>query len=150
MVRFQIKMAILAWLLTAVLAGASEPPGRYLRLAYANNARNPNTPAPGSLRPPSPNGPAGTIQSASAPTRRSAKFYEHQKYLTIARHAYTPLSLLMSKRTWEKLSHEEKKIVTNAAVDARDFERMLSRENSAQALAKELFSEIAGFRSGAR
>lgn len=105
-----------------------------------------------SLRTPSPNGPAGTIQSASTPTRRSAKFYEHQKYLTIARHTYTPRWLLMSKKTWDKLSDEEKRIVTDAAVDARDFERRLSRENSvqAQAQAKELFSEIAGFRSGAR
>lgn len=65
----------------------------------------------------------------------SAKFYEHQKYLTITRHTYTPQSLLMSKKTWDKLSAEEKKIVRDAADEARDFERRLSQENTAQALA---------------
>lgn len=65
----------------------------------------------------------------------SAKFYEHQKYLTITRHTYTPQSLLMSKKTWDKLSAEERKVLSDAAVEARDFERKLSMEFTAQALA---------------
>jgi len=65
----------------------------------------------------------------------SAKFYEHQKYLTITRHTYTPQSLLISKKAWDKLSSDEKKIVQEAAIEARDFERRISLENTAQALA---------------
>jgi len=64
----------------------------------------------------------------------SAKFYEHQKYLTLTRHTYTPQSLLMSKKSWDKLSPAEQKVIKEAAAEARDYERKQSLENTAQAL----------------
>jgi len=40
-----------------------------------------------------------------------SKFAEVQKFLSLTRHIYNPQSVLISKRTWDKLSAEEKKIV---------------------------------------
>ncbi|WP_153109201.1 DctP family TRAP transporter solute-binding subunit [Propionivibrio limicola] len=64
----------------------------------------------------------------------SAKFYEHQKYLSLTRHTYTPQSLLMSKKAWEKLTPEERKVISEAVVEATAFQRELSLENTARQL----------------
>jgi tripartite ATP-independent transporter DctP family solute receptor len=48
------------------------------------------------------------------------KFYEVQKYLTLTRHAYSPLVVLLSKKTWDTLSADEKKAVQDAqTIDER-------------------------------
>jgi TRAP-type transport system periplasmic protein len=62
------------------------------------------------------------------------KFNEVQKYLTITRHQYNPQIIIVSKRAWDKLSEENRKILQEAAIEARDFERKVSREKNAQAL----------------
>jgi tripartite ATP-independent transporter DctP family solute receptor len=64
------------------------------------------------------------------------KFDEVQRYLTLTRHVYNPQIFLASKVTWDKLSSSERAILQDAANDARDFERKLSKEKNAQALEK--------------
>jgi len=67
-------------------------------------------------------------------TIQSSKFYEVQKYLTISRHVYSPWIVLASKKWWDGLSADEKKILQDSAVASRDFERKDSRDNGAKAL----------------
>jgi tripartite ATP-independent transporter DctP family solute receptor len=64
------------------------------------------------------------------------KFDQVQRYLTLTRHVYNPQIYLVSKVTWDKLSSDERATLQNAANDARDFERKLSKERNAQALEK--------------
>lgn len=67
-------------------------------------------------------------------TLQVQKFYEVQKYLTLTRHQYNPQIMVVSKKTWDSLSPTEQKIWQEAAIEARDFERKVSREKDAQAL----------------
>lgn len=62
------------------------------------------------------------------------KFQEVQKYLTLSRHIYNPQSLLVSKKSWDKLTKEEQDIIASAAVEARDYQRKLSRDAEQTAL----------------
>ena len=64
----------------------------------------------------------------------SSKFYEVQNYLTVTNHMYSPWIVLVSKKWWETLSADEQKILKDAAVASRDFERKDNRETSAKAL----------------
>ncbi|PWC46920.1 TRAP transporter substrate-binding protein [Azospirillum sp. TSA6c] len=79
----------------------------------------------------------GTVDGQENPvtTIQSSKFYEVQKYLTISRHVYSPWIMLASKRWYDGLSADEKKILSEAAAASRDFERKDSREASAQSMA---------------
>ena len=56
----------------------------------------------------------------------SSRFFEVQKYLAMTGHFYSPAVLLISEITWQTLSPEHQKIVTEAAAQARDYERQLS------------------------
>ena len=64
----------------------------------------------------------------------SAKFYEVQKYLTISHHVYSPWIVLASKAWWDKLTPDEQKVLQEAAVASRDFERKDSRAATAKSL----------------
>lgn len=59
------------------------------------------------------------------------KFAEVQKYLTITNHQYNPQSMIFSKKVWDTLSADEKKILQEAAVEAGRFQRQVSREAAA-------------------
>jgi len=67
-------------------------------------------------------------------TIQSSKFYEVQPYLTITRHVYTPWVVLASKKWWDTLSPDEQKLIRQAAVASRDFERKDSRADSKKAM----------------
>ncbi|OZI82467.1 MULTISPECIES: TRAP transporter substrate-binding protein [Bordetella] len=67
-------------------------------------------------------------------TIQSSKFYEVQPYLTMTRHVYTPWVLLASKKWWDTLSPDEQKLIRQAAVASRDFERKDSRADSQKAM----------------
>jgi tripartite ATP-independent transporter DctP family solute receptor len=67
-------------------------------------------------------------------TIETSKFYEVQKYLTLTRHVYSPWIVLASKSWWDQLSADEQKILMDAAVESRDFQRKDSREQTAKAL----------------
>jgi tripartite ATP-independent transporter DctP family solute receptor len=64
----------------------------------------------------------------------SSKFYEVQKYLTITNHVYSPWIVLVSKSWWDSLSADEQKILMDAAIASRAFEREDTRKASAAAL----------------
>lgn len=78
----------------------------------------------------------GTVDGQENPFANilNAKFYEVQKYLTVTRHQYNPQIVLVSKKFWDGLNDEEKAVLQSAAVEARDFQRKVSREVDAKAL----------------
>jgi TRAP-type C4-dicarboxylate transport system substrate-binding protein len=51
-----------------------------------------------------------------------------QPYASATRHAYNPLVVLFSKKTWDRMSPDERKIVQDAASEAGAYERKVSRE----------------------
>lgn len=66
----------------------------------------------------------------------SSKFYEVQKYLTVTNHVYSPWIVMASKKFWDGLSAAEKKVLMDAAVKSRAFERKDTRDEGAKALAE--------------
>jgi TRAP-type transport system periplasmic protein len=56
------------------------------------------------------------------------KLYEVQKHLALTGHQYNPQSLVISKKTWDGLSADDKKIVQDAATEAAQFQRKINRE----------------------
>ena len=62
------------------------------------------------------------------------KFYEQAKYLTLTNHMYNPQALTVSRKTWDKLSDDEKKIIQDAATEAALYQRKTSRDANAKAL----------------
>ncbi|TYC61176.1 hypothetical protein ETQ85_03715 [Zoogloea oleivorans] len=50
-----------------------------------------------------------------------SKFYEVQKFVTITNHMYNPQILLISKKVYDKLSADEKKVLGEAAAEALAF-----------------------------
>jgi len=64
----------------------------------------------------------------------SSKFYEVQKYLTVTNHVYSPWIVTASKKWWDSLSADEKKVLMDAAKKSRDFERQDTRAEAAKAL----------------
>lgn len=65
-----------------------------------------------------------------------AGFYEAQKYLTISRHFYTPYVLMISQKTWNNLSDDDKKLIQKCADEAKTFERETNRKLDAEYLQK--------------
>lgn len=77
-----------------------------------------------------------TVDGATNPTITMVvqKFYEVQKYLSLTNHMYNPQLLTISKKTWDKLNDEEKKVIQDAANEARDYQRQVSRKKAAESL----------------
>jgi TRAP-type transport system periplasmic protein len=65
----------------------------------------------------------------------SSKFFEVQKFLTVSNHVYSPWIVLVSKKYWDQLSKDEQKIIMDAAIKSRDFERADTRTEAGKALA---------------
>ena len=57
----------------------------------------------------------------------SNKFYEVQKYVSGTNHVYGANIILVSRKFWDKLSPAEQKIMQDAALEARDYQRQVSR-----------------------
>lgn len=64
----------------------------------------------------------------------SSKFYEVQKYVSGTNHVYATNPIQVSKRFWDRLSAAEQKILQEAAVEAQNWQRVVSREVSSKAL----------------
>jgi TRAP-type transport system periplasmic protein len=64
----------------------------------------------------------------------TSKFYEVQKHLTLTRHTYNPQMVIFSKRVWDRLDADEKKLIEEAAQEAKVFQREFSREQEGKAL----------------
>ena len=65
----------------------------------------------------------------------SNKFYEVQKYVSATNHVYAANIVLVSKRFWDKLSPTEQKIMSDAANEARGYQRQVSRAAAQKAVA---------------
>ncbi len=70
--------------------------------------------------------PVGVIESA--------KFAEVQKYLSLTRHVYTGMPVLMSKKTWDGMSEPERKLITDAANEAKQEERRIAQAKEAESI----------------
>ncbi len=62
-------------------------------------------------------------------------FGEVQKHLSLTRHVYNPLIVLMSQKAWDQLSADERKVLMDAANETRIEQRKVSREMEAKAIA---------------
>ena len=64
----------------------------------------------------------------------SSKLYEVQKYVTGTNHVYATNPVQISKRFWDKLTPVEQKLLQDAATEAQNYQRVVSREVSGKAL----------------
>ena len=62
------------------------------------------------------------------------KFYEVQKHAVLTNHQYNPQSVIFSKKVWDTLTNDEKKILADAASEAARFQRQASRDAATSAL----------------
>ena len=62
------------------------------------------------------------------------KFYEVQKHVTLTNHQYNPQAVIVSKKFWDGLTNDEKKILQDSATEAAKFQRANSREQMTAAL----------------
>ncbi len=58
----------------------------------------------------------------------SSKLYEVQKFISLTSHKYEMTPFVMSKRSWDKMSEADRKIIREAANEATAFNRKLSQE----------------------
>jgi tripartite ATP-independent transporter DctP family solute receptor len=63
-----------------------------------------------------------------------SRLHEAQKFLSITRHTYNPLVVVGSKKSWDKLTQDERKILVDAANEAKPYQRKFSRDAEAKAL----------------
>lgn len=64
-------------------------------------------------------------------TIQGAKLFEVQKFMTLTNHQYNPQSVLVSKKFWDSLSAEEKKVLQDAANESAKYQREQSRAAAA-------------------
>jgi tripartite ATP-independent transporter DctP family solute receptor len=64
----------------------------------------------------------------------SSKFYEVNKYVSATNHVYATNPVQISKRFWDKLSPAEQKLLQDAAIEAQNYQRVVSREAAAKAV----------------
>jgi len=79
---------------------------------------------------------SNTIDGQENPVQiiETSKFNEAQKYLSLTKHVYAPAIVLTSKKFWDGLSEEEKKILQDAADEAGEFERETNRSSTEQTI----------------
>lgn len=63
-----------------------------------------------------------------------AKLHEVQKYMTLTNHQYNPQSVVISKKFWDTLSADEKKIIGDAVTESAKFQRTQARASVASTL----------------
>ncbi len=66
-------------------------------------------------------------QENPIPTIKGAKFSEVQKHLALTKHVYNPQSVMISKKFWDTLNADEKKLLTDAAQESAVFQRGINR-----------------------
>lgn len=65
----------------------------------------------------------------------SAKFNEVQKHLSMTRHAYTAMIVVMNKTKFDSLKPEHQKVLLDAAAEGGKFQRELNAKNEAMMIA---------------
>jgi len=63
------------------------------------------------------------------------KFQEVQKFVAGTRHIYNPQTMMMSKKSWDKLNKDEQAVILAAAKEAEVYQRKFSRDAQDVALA---------------
>ncbi len=78
----------------------------------------------------------GTIdgQENPIPIIYTMNIYEVQKYLALTGHFYSPALLLMSQKTFDKLTPEQQEICASAAIEAAAYERQKINEQTEEQL----------------
>ena len=66
-------------------------------------------------------------QENPIPTIKGNKFAEVQKHLALTKHVYNPQSVMVSKKFWDALTADEKKLFNDAAAEAGVFQRATNR-----------------------
>lgn len=66
----------------------------------------------------------------------SSKLYEVNKFVSETNHVYATNPVQISKRFWDRLSPTEQKLLQEAAIEAQNYQRVVSREVSAKAVAE--------------
>ena len=66
----------------------------------------------------------------------ASKLYEVNKYISLTGHKYEMTPLLMSKRSWDHLSEADRKVLQEAATEATQLQRKLSKESDDKLLAE--------------
>jgi TRAP-type transport system periplasmic protein len=61
-----------------------------------------------------------------------SKMYEVTKYLSLTRHMYSAMFFIGGKKTWDKLTPDEQKVIQDAADEAKLFQRQAAREINAR------------------
>ena len=79
----------------------------------------------------------GTVDGQENPTDTifSKRFHEVAKHVTLTRHVYSPLPMVISQMTWEKLSPEDQDAVMKAAADSAVVSRTMVKEAEEKQLA---------------
>jgi TRAP-type transport system periplasmic protein len=62
------------------------------------------------------------------------KYNEVSKHLAMTNHMYSPQIVIVSKKTWDKLSPASQKILRDSAVEATAFQRKVARDEAAKVL----------------
>lgn len=75
-----------------------------------------------------------TAQETPLSLMYSMKFYEVQNYLTLTGHTYSPWPVVINKSFYDKLPEDLQKIVKDAVIEARDYNRQLSKEDEQKSL----------------
>ncbi|WP_026971795.1 TRAP transporter substrate-binding protein [Aliagarivorans marinus] len=72
----------------------------------------------------------GTVDGQENPYPNIAlnNLYEVQGSMTDTGHVYTPLALIFSEATWNKLSRQDKRVIRQAAIEAGDYQREVNRQ----------------------
>ncbi|AVO54007.1 TRAP transporter substrate-binding protein [Ectopseudomonas mendocina] len=80
----------------------------------------------------------GTVDGQENPAALilASKFNEVQKYLSLTHHNYNPQIVLIGKGFWDKLNDDEKKLLTDVAMEVRLEQRRISREADSKAIAE--------------
>ena len=63
----------------------------------------------------------------------SSKLYEVNKFVSETNHVYATNPIQVSKRFWDKLTATEQKLLQDAATEAQNYQRIVSREVSSKA-----------------
>lgn len=66
----------------------------------------------------------------------AAKFIEHQKYVTVSNHQYSPVGFLMNEKKWSGYNTSTKEVIEKAAKKAVEAERKAIRDFNATAISQ--------------
>lgn len=66
----------------------------------------------------------------------TSRFFEVQKYLSATKHIYGPGVVLVGRKFWDQLNGDEKKVLEDSCVEAREVERKASHDLDVRVLAE--------------